>query len=605
MSGQAGALTDFERSIGAQPQEAPAGAAPTSGSDQLTPRSPATAPVATAGAASSVAPPAAGNLTDEHRRASHISPLTPFERSLGGEAPVEQQAPLDPGGFGPYHESESLLFHGPKHKAFNEGIAKVMGFRSPADGILDIIGDTYDNLAGLGPEFTRRAEAAQKRAEAGGPMEPALPGWLQPGNAGAASMGEMAFDMGKQTLSNARDVANELAAAIDPTLGQPSAASWGGRGEHLSRALGGLIGLIAQFGALREGGDAGEGAAAKLGKVAEEHAPRPGNALLHTPPKTLLLGKDPGSFFSDPRVPIKVPATPTRLGALQNLREQTGAATENLHQQINALVKSMDTTAGHAPDGAPIRIRNLLDPYTEIENAAEEVKRGLQTQKGLGKGEAQAIVKEINAVRDDMLNDRDIEGNIVKTYPRQGMTPSEVNELKKSIGGRANYTKVFADPKEATKAAVVDKFVKTAYRRLKDQVNDAVPGAPGKTVSELNELYSNGIEARKLLDFQIAKESGTGGMNKFARKAEWMGAAGLIGSMQPHLQALGAIEAMIHAGRTVQGRIIRARGYAAAGRALQSPAGRAAASTAGAAAGAVPAVSGAARRTLAGEAAPQ
>lgn len=567
---------------------APTGATPNSGSATTPPsRPPVTALTAPGGAATT----SKGGL--------QVQPTAGTVSSAGGldfqpEA-TAAAAPLDPGGFGPYHESEAHLFFGPTDKGFNEGLSKTMGFHSPSDNMLDMFADTWDNIKSLGPEFLKRLHAAGARENEGLPLEAALPRWAQPGTPAAAAAGEMAVGLGKGILDNFRETANELAAGLDGTL-DPSMT----QRQHMGRAMGGMLGAIIQIVGLGEGGDIGEGLTKKAGEIAEKHAPRPGNALLHVPAKTILLGKDPGSFLSDPRIPMKIPLSANRLDSLENLRGQTASALEVLHGKVTDLLKSADTKRVILQDGTVRQMPNLLDPYSEIENAAEEVKRGLQKQKGIPAPQAKAIVREIDAVRDDMLHERDIQGNVVKTYPQQGMTPTEVNELKRAIGGRADYTKVFTDSREATKAAEVDKFVKIAYRRLNTLVDDSVGGAAGAHVKDLNELYSNGIEARKLLDLQVARESGTGGANKFARKGEWYGAAAAMGSAIPQIQALGAIEAMLHAGRTVQGRIARARGYAAVGRVLQSPAARAAGTAAGAAAGTVPTASGAAARVLSG-----
>lgn len=547
-----------------QPEQAPMGAAPPTGA--TSPRStPTTAPAVTRGAGTTPAP--AGGSFD----------FQPEE-----SAPL---APLDPGGFGPYHESESHLFTSPTNKGVHEGIAIGLGLKSPSEGLGDALADIWDNIgAGAQKSYQRIHKASGGEGESGvsGALGTAIDVGLTPldmiasgieGTADLFERGSKEMWAGRQALTNG---------------GSAEAKQQFGRG------VGMLLSALGQLAVGGESSDVAESAASKVGKFAEKQASGPGNALLHTPRATLRLGHDPGAYFKTE--PVKIPWAMTRLGQFEKLHAENIVNADRLHANVNQLLQSADTVQAITPQGTIARVPNLLDWATEIEDAAEETKAKLKKQEGAPNREK--VAAAVDAARDDILSERDLQGKQTGAKPRQA-TPSEVNELKKNIGGRANY-KVITDPDAAEIAAVKDIFFKKAYKKLNDQVDNAVGGNAGERVRDLNRRYSNAIDARELLADQIATEKGTGGMNAMRRTYEWYGLAGGAGGAlatgSPWAGAAASIAGLIKLGRTIPGRVIRAKVMAAAPSILPSV-GRAA----GTAAGAVPAVSGAAQRVLAGE----
>lgn len=492
----------------------------------------------------------------------------------------------EPGGFGPFDESESHLFTSPVHKGVHEGIALGLGLKSPSEGFGDALADTWDNLvSGAQASYQRIHEAMGGEGESGvsGAVGTAIDVGLTPldmlasGVEGTASL----FEKGSKELWAGRQ-----------------ALAKGGSAEaqqQFGRGVGMILSALGQLALSDETGKLGERVGAKVGAAAEKAAPGPGNALLRARKANFGFGKNPGDYFVDE--PVKPPVATTRLGQLENIRAQNVAHGEALHTGVNDLLRNADTVQAITPQGAITRVPNLLDWAPEVEDAAEEVKRDLQKQGGVAN--RKAVAKAVDAARDDLLQEHDLQGNPTGARARQAV-PTEVNEIKKSVGGRGNY-KVFTDPDAAEIAAVKDRFFKKAYGKLNTLVDDAVGGAPGKRVRDLNRRYANAIEARDLLDNEIAKEKGTGGLNNMRRKLEWGAAAGGLASGNPVAMFLGALEALNRVGRSIPGRVMTARALKTGGQALQSPAGRATAGAAGAVVGAIPAVSGAARRMLGGE----
>lgn len=494
----------------------------------------------------------------------------------------EPPAIKEPGEFGtPYDESESHLYFGPLHKGVAEA-QQDWGVQRLPSGPTDVASDIWDSITeGVKNQYKALREGAFKsspgtREENQGPMV-----------LGAALATPIAFV--QSGIVGLLKMTNGLPAQYVDAIQHPEPDAQGITGrQRLGRAIGHTINVLMQFAMLEKGGEFGEAApTGKVGEMMDKAAANPGNALVRANRESnYMFGKNPGEVLREKTI------HPTF--TLEKLRQQVEDTGNLLHRQVNVALKSADTVQAIMPNGTVQRVPNLLDWATEIENAADEVKGQVKKQGGMAN--RAAVVKAINDMRDDILNDHDLEGNATGPKSRTA-PPSQVNEIKKSIGGRGNY-KVFTDANEAEKAAVVDRFIKKAYGRLNDLADNAVGGAPGESVRDLNRRYSNVIEFRNLIDKRIALENGTGGWNAAARKTGWGAAAYSLYSGHPVVGG-GLLANQVL--RTTAGRIVTAKTLDAAARALQSPAARVAAGAAGTAAGAVPAASGAARRVLAGE----
>jgi hypothetical protein len=493
--------------------------------------------------------------------------------------------PRTPGSFGAFDEpNEREIFDGPMDKGFQEGLAQSFGFREANPTVSQMANDLWDNLTeGAKNNF-------QELRKIGLPENP---GSFESGAHTVVAGALTPISMIGQGIIGMVKAAPTALGQIESGLANPEADADGVTGrQRVGRGIGTLLGLVAQVAIAREGEKAG--AALKTGVMGEklqEAAAGPGNAMVRARKANYAFGKNPGDYLVDE--PVKPPINPTRLGQLENIRTQNVAHGEALHTQINNLLRGADQVGGIMPDGQVRMVPQLLDWFTGVENAAEETKRDLQKQSGAPS--RAKIAKAVNEMRDDILQEHDIEGK--PTRPKQALaTPTEVNNIKKSLGGRPNW-RLITDPDAAETAAIKDRFVKKTYGKLRELVDGAVGGPAGKRVNDLNRRYSNAIEFRELLDDEIAKEKGTGGDNALKRKLEWLG-AGSTAFSHPYLAATLALNRML---RSVPGRVIQAKGLAAAGAALRSPAARVVAPAAGAAAGAVPAVSAAARRVLGGQ----
>lgn len=561
-------------------QRAPNGAIPTAGS-QMSPAPPAAAPASPA-APSSVGParPAAGAAGG-----GDLLDALAKNPSLATPAPIKE-----PGGFGPFDESESHLFLGPFEKGLAES-QKDWGLTTAApEGLGDVAGQIWDSLVEGGKSHYKALREGLFKSAPGTPEENQGPMVLGAGVATPVAMMQSG-------LVGLLKMPGEATQMIADALQHPEPDAEGVSGhQRLGRGIGHMVNFLAQMATLKEGGEFGQAAATgKLGEFMEKRAAGPGNAMVRARKANFAFGKNPGDYLVDE--PVKPPINLTRLGQLENVHAQNVAHGNALHSGVQDLLKAADTVQAVMPNGAVQRVPHLLDWATEVEDAAEETKRDLQRQSGAPN--RAKIAKAVNEMRDDILQEHDVDGNPTGGKARQAV-PTQVNEIKKSLGGRPNW-KLITDPDAAEMAGIKDRFAKRAYGKLNDLVDNAVGGAPGKRVRELNRRYSNAIEFRQLLEDEILKEKGTGGDNALRRKLEWLGGAGGLASPNPVTQFIGAAAVANRVARSVPGRVVRARTMGMAGRALQSPAGRATAGAAGTAAGAIPAVSGAARRALAGQ----
>lgn len=489
--------------------------------------------------------------------------------------------PKEPGSFGAFDPGlEGHIFDGPWDKGLQEGLAQSFGFREANPGWGQMASEIWDNITEGAHATFRELRNSVRTDDLGGTGRAAV-------NfaAGVATP----FSMAGQGLVQMLKAAPQGVGQIADGLQNPGVDAEGvTSSQRIGRGAGTLLGLLANLAMMKEGGKAGAAVdTGKLAEGAEKLAAAPGNALVRANRETnYLFGKNPG------RVLVDEPIHPTP--SLENLREQVQAAGDRLHAQVNAALQQAATVGGIAKDGTVRRVPNLLDWATEVEDAAAETKRDVQRQSGVG--QRAAVVKAINDVRDDILQEHDPEGNATGPKRRVG-APAEINEIKKTVGGRGNY-KVFTDPDAAERAAVVDRFVKKVYGKLNELTDNAVGGQPGERIRDLNARYANAIEFRHLLDKRIALENGTGGWNAAVRKGGW--GAGIYAVLNGHPLA-GAGILTNQALRTTPGRIATARTLGATAAALRSPAVRAAVPAAARGVAAIPAVSAGARQVLAGQ----
>ena len=546
-------------------QLATTGAGPSAGSG--TPPLPATA-TGSGGAANQTPAAPAGTAPQ-----GDIFDQLAANPNLGQPPPVRE-----PGSFGPYDESESHLFFGPFHKGLAEA-QQDWGIKNPGDSATDVASDVWDSLV-------EGAKGAYKNVRSG--LYAGTNANLNLASDEAAVLATPVAMM-QSGLTGLLKMPGEATQGIIDALKNPGPDAEGVTGrQRLGRSVGHMINFLAQVATMEEAGEFGKAVATgKTADALDKAAAAPGNAMVRANrAENYMFGKNPG------RVLVDEPIHPTL--SLENVRAQVEAAGDRLHSQVNSLLRGADTVQRITPQGAVVRVPNPIDWASEVEDAAKEVKADVQKQSGVTN--RAAVVKAINDIRDDILSEHDADGNVTGAKPRQAV-PSQVNEIKKSVGGRGNY-QVFTDAGEAEKAKVVDRFIKKVYGKLNDLADNATGGAPGERVRDLNRRYSNAIEFRNLIDRRIALENGTGGFNAMLRKGGW--AAGIQQLLwgRPEVGAgLLANQAL----RSTMGRIVTAKALDLGARALRSPAGAAAATAAGAAAGTIPAIAGAAQRGLEGE----
>lgn len=445
------------------------------------------------------------------------------------DAPPEKPA----GGFGPFDPgTEGKMFLGPADKGVMEGFARSYGLKSPNEGVGDVLRDTWNNLIEGGKQTWEKLRTTNGALASGALFVPQM---VASGIDGTANL----LEQGSSTLREG------LRSGDHQVIGQ---------------GIGTLIGALSQVAMGMEGGGAAEGAVKKLGAKMEEMAPGPGNALVRAnSERNYRFGKNPGRYLVDE------PVHPTN--SLNNLLDQNEAHQAQLHAQVQQTLRNADWVT--VPDKTPgtfKSIPNVIDPVAEIDEAADEVLNDLKGQKGLTN--RPAIIQAVKDTREDMLVNHDPNGKPTGMMSRTQL-PSQVNELKKSLGGRADYT-VYSDADQATKAKYVDRFVKRSYGKLNDLVDDAVGGMPGERIRDLNRRYSNAIEFQDLLKRRVALEAGTGGFQSLLRKGEWGSAMLSLLSGNPAMQAGGAALLVNRALRSTAGRIMTAKALDAAGGALQS-----------------------------------
>lgn len=552
--------------------QSPAGANPNPGATAPPAQVPG-APVTSGGAPTTGAAPPQGDLLD----ALAANP------DLGAPPPAKL-----PGSFGAYDpDTESEMLGGPLRKGVMESLAHGFGFHEIDPTVGEALGETWDNLA-QGAQKTYQ-DILKRRQQATGQEAGVL-------SKGAAALVGVPLEMmGNGILGMIHGVPQGVQ-MIEEGLKNPGLDADGVTGrQRVGRGLGTIISSVMQMAMMVAGDEAGgEVGSAGAADALEDLAAKPGNEMVRARKGNFQYGKNPGDYLVDE--PVKPPVNATRLGQLENVRAQNVAHGDALHAQVDNLLQGAKNLGVVQPNGAVRVVPNLLDWASEVEDAADEMKVRIQKM-SLPASEAKAAAKAIDGQVEGILNERDLQGNVTQPKNRLG-TPTEVNAVKKSVGEMGNYQKIFTDAESARKAGLVNDFLTKAYGKLKDQVDGAVGGPAGRRVNDLNRRYSNAIEFRRLLDDEILKEKGTGGLNAAARKGEWFTAAGAVATGHPWLAAGLALNRLL---RSVPGRVMQAKGLAAAGAALRSPAVRIAAPAAGAVAGSVPAVSGAAARTLAGQ----
>jgi hypothetical protein len=559
MNGGGTSLLDFQPEITVPPggaQTPGAGANPNPGLAANPTPPPASAP-ATAGSVSRRAVPASG-----------------IQFQAEESAPP---APIEPGGFGPWHPSEAKLFSSPAKKGLHEGIALGFGLKAPNEPIGDALADVWDNLVSGAQQSYQRIHETM-----GGAQESGVSGMVGTG----IDLALTPLEMIAQGIEGTAHLFKEGSAQMwEARRALESGARTPELDQQFSRGAGMVLAALGQLAMSGEGEKVGRAAGERAGAVAAERAPAPGNALVRANrERNYMFGKNPG------RVLVDEPIHPTF--SLENLRAQVQAAGDRLHDAVQQKLMDADSVRTVQPNGTIARVPNLLDHVSEVEAASKEALDRLAKDKGVTN--RPAIAKAVGDLRDDILQEHDPQGQPIQGPP-QLKTPSEVNELKKKLGGKADWTR-YESKAEMDKAAVLNDFVRDVYRRLNDLTDNAVGGQPGERIRDLNRQYANVIEFRELLDKRIALERGSGGVAKLLRKGEWGSGVGMILSGNPAAQVSGAALIANRLARTTPGRILRARAMAAAPKVLP-----AAGSAAGVAAGSIPAISGAAARTLSGE----
>ena len=512
----------------------------------------------------------------------------------------------EPGGYGPYDESESHLFYGPVDKGIQTAIGEQLGlddagFRGMQawEGAPDALGQVWDNLV-KGAKQTFQAVRAN--------LGPATPPF-QAGHASLQRLGGHLNDAiavpatGAELLGQGVD---SIATALEQgykeylTAGAGYAAlklrrhSPGGplpnqdqlealSRQQLGHAVGTMLFALGSLGAGMEGENVAEdqapGAARGLGRTLEERAAGPMNAMVRAREQNFLHGANPG------RVGFDEPYKPSL--TLEGVRRQTAGFQDRLAGQVNDLLKRADTVQAIQKDGSIRTASNILDTPRAINEAFQETMDKLDESRAVGT----EVKGKMRAALDDLLKDTILQD--------EAHTPSEANRLKQNIGRQIKWYDPKNLPEDDVNVRLIkDDFRKNAYRNLNDLVDNSVGGAPGSTIKELNRRYGNLAEFEKLLDKRIDLEKGTGGWAQAVRKMGWSGAFWALIHGDPLTGlGLGGNQAL----RTTPGRIVTARVLGGAARVLQSPEGAGAVATGARVAGAAPMVTGAmGQRVLAG-----
>lgn len=507
--------------------------------------------------------------------------------ALGEPAPIKI-----PGEFGPYDESESHLFTSPTNKGLHEGLAIGFGLRSPSEGLADTLADTWENLKeGAKQSFNQimnyKVPPGQKppsvvSLRGANAVALTVPNMIANGITGMKDL----FEQGAKQMWEAREALEQQISTRGKSMGTPEQQQQFARGAGM---------ILASLGQLAMGSDpdetvfAGkfhnpipslEDVAVKTGETLERRAPRPANAILRaTNPKNYLYGKVPGRAFIDEPEPQRITNSIPRV--MDNLNQ----AGERLHDAIDDHLSQAKIAAKTVNVKAPLNqiFRDALDDVAQ--------QSGLRNRAG--------VVSAIKTLEDDVMNEHDVDGNVTRAMP-MGVSPSDVNDLKRSVGKSTKWDTIpgSVDPEIS---GYVNDIRKKLYGTLNDLVEQAAPGTKA-----LNARYANVIESSRLIATRLAREEGADlGQSRLLSREAWLGAISAFMFGGTPGKAIGAPIIASQIARSTAGRIARSRGMAAAGAALQSPVGRATASNVGIAASSLPAVSGAARRVLAGEEAPQ
>jgi hypothetical protein len=312
--------------------------------------------------------------------------------------------------------------------------------------------------------------------------------------------------------------------------------------------------------------------AGKVGELAEKIAPESMNSLLRANKQAnYLYGKNPGKAFIDEG--IKIPKNAITVGGqLENLHGQLEIAQDNLSSQLK--------TALSEPSVAAKRI----DIVPDIKSAIADAKKSISKQTGL---DTPKYIDELNKLEDSILTRYDDEGNATGKITGTKLSPSEVADVKRSLGKNTQWRVLPTDPDLQLKS-YLNSVRKRIYGQLADTVEQAAPDA---NVHELNQRLANSIEAQGLLEKRIAYEHGTGGYAAAARKAEfWGGLAAALFSPEPISKGVGAAAVADRVVRSIPGKIATAKVLNRAGESLQSGVGQGGAQAAGAAALAAPAI---------------
>jgi hypothetical protein len=308
-----------------------------------------------------------------------------------------------------------------------------------------------------------------------------------------------------------------------------------------------------------------------VGKLAETVAPESMNALLRAGKQSnYLYGKNPGRAFIDEG--IKIPKNSITLGGqLENLHGQLEIAQDNLTAQLK--------TALSEPSVAAKRI----DIVPGVKSAIADAKKFVSKQTGL---DVPKYTDELTKLEDSILTRYDSQGNPTGKITGTKLSPSEVADVKKSLGKNTQWRVLPTDPEIQLKT-YLNGVRKKIYGQLADTVQNAAPNAD---VKALNQRLANSIEAQGLLEKRIAYEHGTGGWAAAARHFEVVG--GLASLLNPATAPFGAAAIADRVVRSVPGKMATAKGLDALGDSLQSGVGQDIARGIGRSTIAAPAVAG-------------
>ena len=320
---------------------------------------------------------------------------------------------------------------------------------------------------------------------------------------------------------------------------------------------------------------------AKVGKGLQEIAPKPMNALLKANKEAnYLYGKNPGQAFIDEK--IKLPKNSVTFhGQLENLSGQLEQAGDRLNTQIKTELSQSEVAT------------KQIDVVPTIQGAIGDAKKFIAKQTGL---DVPKYVEELNKLQDNLLTRYDDEGNSLGKLTQTKMSPAEVADMKRSIGKNTDWRVNYTDPDFKLKT-YLNGVRKRIYGQLADEVENA---APNSNIKELNQRFSNVIEAQGLLDKRLFSEAGTGGLGAALRHGELLGAlvTALSHGMTGEAGLAGAAGLALDAvRRTPIARVAQARVAGAAGKSLQSGMGQGAAQITGAAAKIAPAIGAASEDT--------